>query len=262
MLNLTEEVRKFFPRSIGEDERGGRAHVLHTSGFRVVVITYTGCHLFTYPLKGTLPSNFFKPRAISINNNLIFISDLRNHLLFIFTLEGDFITYSTCEDIYYPKARLARPRGLAADEDNNVYVCQSTDLKSYSPSLPVHQTFGDSQIGRPKDVRLYRELLLVLSWTTAASIFTLTTHGSLLRETKLGDHTRPARPWYFDLDHHGNILLMIAKDSRLETYSQNGDLVNTTRVVDAQRGKAVKLLKDKTLVAVTGCGENSLIILN
>ena len=262
VLNLTGGANRFFPRSIGEDESAGRAHVLHMSGCKVVVITYTGCQLFTYPLKRTHPLNFFKPRGISISNNLIFISDLRNQSLFIFSLEGDLITYSTCEDIYYPEARLNRPRGLAADKDNNVYICQGSELKAYSPSLPVHQTFGHLQLGRPKDVHLYRDLILVLSWTTAVSIFTLATYGAVLRETKLGDHLRPSRPWYFDLDHHGNILFMVSRDSNLETYSQDGNLIDVTRTVKVERGRAVKLLRDKTLVAVTGYGPNSVVIFN
>lgn len=260
VLSLTGEVNRFFPRSIGEDESTGRAHVLHLTASRVVVISYEGCQLFTYPLKGALPHGFFKPRGISISDNLIFISDLRNRMLFMFTLEGDLVSYSTCEDIYYPEARLDRPRGLAADKDNNVYICQGSLLKAYSPTLPVHQTFGNLQIGRPKDVRLYLDLILVLSWTTAASIFTLTTYGAVLRETQLGDQTRPARPWYFDLDHHGNILIMYSKDSKLETYSQDGNLVASTRVTVVERGRAVKLLRNKTLVAVTGYGQNSLVI--
>ncbi|KAI6660826.1 hypothetical protein LOD99_13553 [Oopsacas minuta] len=266
VVDLMDEYNRFFPRSIGEDEELGRVHVIHTLGNKVLVMTYTGSILFSYPLEGEFQPPLFKPRALCIRNNLIFISDLRNKMIFIFTLEGNSVSHFPCPD-NSPSTPIKRPKGIAVDKDNTIYVSMLDSLQILNSTLPVHQIFGAGKIGKPKDVQLFNEFILVLSWDNVTSVFFLTTDGLVVRQCVIRRHVQTygytGRPWYFDLDHYGNMLLIFFRESRsmLELYSQDGNLIASQKLSKLDRPRGLKLLKDKNLIAISAYGENSLYIM-
>ena len=243
-VGLDLPTRRFFPRAIAEDEETGRMHVLHTMGSKVLVLSYDGRVLFEYTIEG-LPQ--FKPRGMCIRNNLVYITDLRYNRLYLFTLEGELVSYVQTNK---------SPRGVAADGDNNVYVCFREELQVFNCTLPVHRTFGRSRIGCPKDVQLREEAILVLSWAPCATVFALSAEGSVLSRVAMGTNSS-VKPWYFDLDSYGNYVLVfsINRVGVVELRSQEGKLIASQRLKQLERPRGIKLLKNKTMLALTSYGQ-------
>ena len=256
--DLLTELSRFYPRSIGEDEAMGRVHVLDTLGSRVIVLSYEGRKLFEYTLKGL---DQFKPRGMCIRNNLVYVTDLRYHRLYLFTTEGELVSYVGTNHCKPSEGSKRRPRGVAADRENNVYVCYMEELQVFNCTLPVFQTYGRKQIGKPKDVQLFEESILVLSWDPGSTVFVLSTRGSVLHRIVFGTNSTN-RPWYFDVDTYGNILMAFSRDSvgMIELRSQEGKLIASQQLEGLSRPRGIKLLKNKTMLAVTSYGKIPLTI--
>ena len=251
----TGGLDRFYPRSIAEDDMG-RIHVLHTQRSRVLVVSREGQMLFEYNLE---PLDHFKPRGMCVRNNLVYITDLRYDRLYLFTTEGQLVSYVETSACVSRGTDRKRPRGVAADAENNVYVCFAEELRVFNCTLPVQQSFGRNTIGRPKDVQLHGGSILVLSWDPCPVVFCLSAGGQLLNRVALGTKYS-SKPWYFEVDNYGNYVLVMTRDrvSFVEVRSQEGTIITSHRLVALERPRGLKLLKDKTVLAVASYGRINL----
>ncbi len=106
----------------------------------------------------------FKPTAVLVSNDQIYICDLKTHTVKVFGLKDRVYLFSIPKDEAKEEAKLFSPTNLAIDEQGNVYVSDTGGFRiqkynakgEYITAIGSHgDAFG--QFARPKGVAIDKE---------------------------------------------------------------------------------------------------------
>ena len=95
-------------------DKAGNIYVVEYDNHRIQVLTPEGRHLRYIGRPGANPGELEHPVSAAIHRNMIYVTELKNQHISVFTLTGEFVTTFG--------HNLSRPYCLDIDEDGYIYV--------------------------------------------------------------------------------------------------------------------------------------------
>ena len=112
------------PNHIAIDSEG-LVYVTDTKNHRIQKFTPNGQFLSQISTYGWSPGQLYLPESIIINGNFMYITEHKNHRISVFTTSGEFVQCFGNSG----KDKLNWPRGIAADQDGFLYVCDHMNYR-------------------------------------------------------------------------------------------------------------------------------------
>jgi DNA-binding beta-propeller fold protein YncE len=124
------------PTGIGIDKTTGDIYVADTGAHQVKVFTAGGELTRTIGVPGDAPGELNAPMHICISGGKVYVSDTLNARVQIFSAkDGALVGQIGQRGLFV--GNLVRPKGVAVDSDNNVYV-----VESYHDHLLIYNDAG------------------------------------------------------------------------------------------------------------------------
>ena len=114
----------FEPNHVGIDSKG-LVYVADTKNNRIQKFTPDGQFLSQISTYGWSPGQLYLPESIIIYRNFMYITEHKNHRISVFTTSGEFVQCFGNSG----KDKLNWPRGIAADQDGFLYVCDHMNYR-------------------------------------------------------------------------------------------------------------------------------------
>ena len=245
------------PKLITEDGEQQRMHVVHRTERQIGVYNYQGHNLFSYPNNN---HHGLRPKGMCICNNLVYVTSPMLNELFLFTTEGDLITLYKDNIQEGVNTSLTLPSRVVSDENNNIYICTTDELVVMNSALPVFQKHKIDK-ARPKDIRLFREEIVILCWEQpGVSINILSLACVLLRRIFLREFKRSTKPLYFDIDHYGNFVIPSQFRDHLYVYSKDGKMLVKRSLKFVMKPMEIKLLENRRSIGQSNCSSFGLCL--
>ena len=244
-------------RGVGEEEEGELLHALNKNANIVTVYNYNGTEMFRYPSRKLV--NHFAPRSIYIKNNIIYITDFNRNQLLLFTTNGELITTYDLIHSFNPMNCLATgPKGVVADETNNIYVCVNNSLLVLNSMLPQYQIISVSD--EPRDIKIFDGQLYILSWQFEVSVLVLSLTREFIRRIPLTGFHFGTIPWYFEIDPYGNLIFPDKNSNGIIVYSNEGKLITSKHLQFVEKPNGIKLFDNKRKLCITCNGHYYFLI--
>jgi DNA-binding beta-propeller fold protein YncE len=112
-----------WPTGIARDPATGRIYVAETHGHDIKVFDAAGNLLQTIGMRGVEPGQFNSPTFLSITNNKLYVTDTLNARVQVLSLDGKPLKVFGRRGVFV--GNMPRPKGIAADNDGNIYVVES-----------------------------------------------------------------------------------------------------------------------------------------
>jgi len=125
------------PTGVGIDKVTGLIYVADTGAHQVKVFTSGGELARTIGVPGDAPGELNAPMHISVSGGRVYVSDTLNARVQIFSAnDGKLVGLIGRRGLFV--GNLVRPKGVAVDSDNNVYV-----VESYHDHLLIYNDAGE-----------------------------------------------------------------------------------------------------------------------
>lgn len=111
------------PTGIARDAARGRIFVADTHGHHVEVFDDEGVHVATWGERGDGPGQLNYPTHLSFSGDLLIVSDSMNARVQGFDPQGKPVLRFGQRGLYV--GNLVRPKGVASDDEGNLYVVES-----------------------------------------------------------------------------------------------------------------------------------------
>jgi DNA-binding beta-propeller fold protein YncE len=111
------------PTGIARDAKSGRTYVADTHAHDVKVFDDEGLLLATWGRRGSEPGELNYPTHLAIADGMLLVSDSMNARVQGFDAEGKPVLRFGERGLYV--GNLVRPKGVAADDEGNLYVVES-----------------------------------------------------------------------------------------------------------------------------------------
>ena len=111
------------PTGLVRDAASGRIFVVDTREHNIKVFDDTGALLDVLGFRGNRPGEFNAPTHIALNKEHLYVTDTLNARIQVLGLDGDPVSTIGKRGLYL--GNLTRPKGVAVDPDDNIYVVES-----------------------------------------------------------------------------------------------------------------------------------------
>ncbi len=111
------------PTGLARDGKTGRVFVADTHAHDIKVFDDEGRHLATWGRRGSEPGELNYPTHLAVSNGLLLVCDTLNARIQGFDAQGVATLQMGERGLYV--GNLVRPKGVAADDEGNVYVVES-----------------------------------------------------------------------------------------------------------------------------------------
>lgn len=111
------------PNGIVRDAERGRIYVADSHGHDIKVFDDTGRHLATWGTRGDAPGELNYPTHLALSDGVLVVADSMNARIQGFDAEGKLVLRFGQRGLYV--GNLVRPKGVAADDEGNIYVVES-----------------------------------------------------------------------------------------------------------------------------------------
>jgi sugar lactone lactonase YvrE/transglutaminase-like putative cysteine protease len=145
------KLKDITPAAVAVDKEGA-LWVLDKSKMRVIKLDGAGNTLLGFGSRGSRPGQFDSATDIAISSTgIIFVADGGNHRVQAFSNDGVLLNVITSG----PKSRLAKPRAITLDPQDNLYVLDADrkTLASFSATLEPIAEFGQGNPLAPYNLK-------------------------------------------------------------------------------------------------------------
>ncbi|HET8745412.1 MAG TPA: 6-bladed beta-propeller [Ramlibacter sp.] len=111
------------PTGIARDAARGRIYVADSHGHDIKVFDDAGRHLATWGTRGDAPGELNYPTHLALSDGVLLVADSMNARIQGFDAEGKLVLRFGQRGLYV--GNLVRPKGVAADDEGNLYVVES-----------------------------------------------------------------------------------------------------------------------------------------
>jgi DNA-binding beta-propeller fold protein YncE len=111
------------PTGIVRDAQHGRIYVADTHAHDIKVFDDEGRHLATWGTRGDAPGELNYPTHLALSDGVLLVADSMNARIQGFDAEGKAVLRFGQRGMYV--GNLVRPKGVAADDEGNLYVVES-----------------------------------------------------------------------------------------------------------------------------------------
>ncbi len=111
------------PAGMAFDAVEDRIYVADSAAHNIKVFSPQGTLVDVLGEPGVEPGQFNTPTHLTLNGEQLIVSDSLNARVQVLTLEGSFVQVIGKRGLYV--GNLVRPKGVAADQDGNVYIVES-----------------------------------------------------------------------------------------------------------------------------------------
>jgi DNA-binding beta-propeller fold protein YncE len=111
------------PTGIVRDAARGRIYVADTHGHDIKVFDDEGRHVGTWGERGDAPGELNYPTHVALSDGVLVVADSMNARVQGFDAEGKLVLRFGQRGLYV--GNLVRPKGVAADDEGNLYVVES-----------------------------------------------------------------------------------------------------------------------------------------
>ncbi|MEJ2553051.1 MAG: 6-bladed beta-propeller [Gammaproteobacteria bacterium] len=112
-----------WPTGIARDPDSGHIYVAETHAHDIKVFDKDGKYLRTIGKRGVNPGEFNSPTFLSITQHHLYVTDTMNARVQVLTLDGKPLKTFGRRGVFI--GDMPRPKGVAADNDGNIYVVES-----------------------------------------------------------------------------------------------------------------------------------------
>jgi DNA-binding beta-propeller fold protein YncE len=112
-----------WPTGIARDPDSGHIYVAETHGHDIKVFSADGKLLKTIGKRGVGPGEFNSPTFLSIAAHKLYVTDTLNARVQVLSLDGKSLQVFGRRGVFV--GNMPRPKGIAADQDGNIYVVES-----------------------------------------------------------------------------------------------------------------------------------------
>ena len=112
-----------WPTGIARDPDSGRIYVAETHGHDIKVFDADGKLIQTIGQRGEGPGEFNSPTFLSIADHKLYVTDTLNARVQVLSLDGKSLKVFGRRGLFM--GDMPRPKGIAADNDGNIYVVES-----------------------------------------------------------------------------------------------------------------------------------------
>ncbi len=112
-----------WPTGIARDPDSGRIYVAETHGHDIKVFSPDGKLIKTIGKRGVKDGEFNSPTFLSIADHKLYVTDTLNARVQVLTLDGKPLKVFGRRGVFV--GNMPRPKGIAADQDGNIYVVES-----------------------------------------------------------------------------------------------------------------------------------------
>ena len=124
---------------MGVTTDGKYIYVTNTNQHNISVFDQRGKYIKSFGKKGISPGQFQFPVDVALSSEgKLYIADLKNYRIQVFSNEGEY-------EAYFPKEKEIKPVAITLDKNNNVVVSDilSHTIKIYKPNGVLIKEFGD-----------------------------------------------------------------------------------------------------------------------
>ena len=209
------------PRSLAIHYMTGNIYIADKNNHRVQVFSCNGDYLFMFSEKMN------KPAGICISQNKVFVTQLTDHCINMYELEGKLIKSVGSEG--NEDAQFNNPLGLDVfDRNNNIYVCDCFNqrIQILTEKLKYHSMLGIDLLKYPRDVKVTRDRVLVLDGSDPCMFIFNSDH--LLTNSMItkGDGKQTSNPCRFDIDREYNIIMSDYEYHCVYVFNQEGEQIH------------------------------------
>lgn len=112
-----------WPTGIARDPDSGDIYVSETHAHDIKVFDKDGKYLRTIGKRGVNPGEFNSPTFLSIAHQKLYVTDTMNARVQVLSLDGKPLKVFGRRGVFV--GNMPRPKGIAADNDGNIYVVES-----------------------------------------------------------------------------------------------------------------------------------------
>ena len=209
------------PRSLAIHYMTGNIYIADKDNHRVQVFSCNGDYLFMFSEKMN------KPAGICISQNKVFVTQLTDHCINMYELEGKLIKSVGSEG--NEDAQFNNPLGLDVfDRNNNIYVCDCFNhrIQILTEELKYHSMLGIDLLKYPRDVKVTRDRVLVLDGSDPCMFIFNSDHLLTNRMITKGDGKQTSNPCRFDLDREYNIIMSDYENHCVYVFNQEGEQIH------------------------------------
>ena len=198
--------------------------------------------------------------GIAIHRNRVYVTDIRVHALFHLEGETDLRLVTCLGSRGSGVGQFDDPRQLSVSTTGDIYVadCENGRIQILDSSLHPIRVVTHPTMHRPRDVKLTREEMYVLSDIDSPCLHVFSHSGHKLRSLiSRGDRMHVAIPIFFCLDADAGVIISDFCSDEINFFSNNGDLLHTLggsgwEVGMFDRSQGLALTADLKLVTVSG----------
>ncbi|KAI6655651.1 E3 ubiquitin-protein ligase TRIM71-like [Oopsacas minuta] len=210
------------PKSIAIHYKSERIYVADRENNVVQVFRCdTGDYLFMFGNKMN------KPRGICIFQDKVFVTQLFDHCINVYSLEG--ILIQSVGSHGSGEVQFSYPQGLDVSIRNlNVYVCEygNNRVQILTPDLKFHSMLGIGIFHRTRDIKITRDRIIVLDESDPCVFLFNSDHNIINRLITRGDAKQTMNPVSFDIDRDYNIILSDYSNHCVYVFNIDGEQIH------------------------------------
>ena len=214
------------------------------------------------------PGELNYPRCMSIHykSGNIYIADLSNHRVQVFSYNGDYLfmfsekmnyprgicvfqntvfvtQYSDCVNMYELEGKLMKsvgskgngeaqfsgPHGIdVSDRNHNIYVCDCNNnrVQILTEELKYHSMLGIGLFTNPRDIKVTRDRVLVLDVSDPCMFIFNSEHLLINRIITRGSDKQTSSPRSFDIDRDYNIMMSDNSNHCVYVFNKEGEQIH------------------------------------
>ena len=225
--------------------------------------------------EGKKKGGLYYPSGLTLyRNESIYIADIRNRKILIFSTAGEFVAEFGKEKLNRPysvalndkwvfvsdyhhyavfkfqitnnkficrsaKGELYYPLGITVDTNGEVLVadCVTDRIAIFNSELKLVRKIGKDKLKHPQDVKINKNNIFVADNNEINNIHIFTKSGDIIRSFINLDNTTD--PIHFSFDLHNNIIVSDWSSNSIQIYTINGELIHKIVCKDYPTGMAV-----------------------
>ena len=209
------------PISLAIHYKTRNIYIADSNNHRVQVFSCNGDYLFMFSGKMN------QPFGICISQNKVFVTQLLDHCISLYELEGKLIKSVGSEG--NGEAQFKYPHGLdVSDRSGNIYVCDCYNhrIQILTEELKYYSMLGIDQLKYPLDVKVTRDRVLVLGRNDPCVFVFDSDHVLTNSLITRGVGKQTNNPRCFDIDREYNIIMSDYRNHCVYVFNQEGEQIH------------------------------------
>ena len=154
------------------------------------------------------------PQGVAVNKKLVYVAELSNHKISIFTLEGQLIP--TIRSRGSGPGQFNCPSAVAFSPDGDMYVAEYYNhrIQVFNSDGVYQREFGGGQVKNPLDILITADGHVLVADCGNKRVIIFNTTGQLIHSFEV-----PSPPYGLAIDHNGDLLVTLPNDKQVAVYS-------------------------------------------